>query len=153
MMENTAAVLTGAEQRYMISQSQQRTRCLFKIWGGRGRKWLAPVEIFRREAMVCRKWAPDGWSPLTPWELKPRSKLLGRKGLRACFKAWWIFGKPQEIRILNLQDTLAIILIWYTKPDINLLKVINGCALINKIRVLLPYFVLLLTHTHTPLLS
>lgn len=58
-----------------------------------------------------------------------------------------------EIRILNLQDTLAIILIWYTKPDINLLKVINGCALINKIRVLLPYFVLLLTHTHTPLLS
>lgn len=152
-MENTAAVCTGAEQQYIISRSQQRIIwCLFKIWGGRGRKWLASVFIFKREgeALVWGKWALLQVAGLHyPCETQSQGPATGRRGLQCCLNTWWALRRVTKIRILDLQGTLAITLIWpMRKPEPeedNLLKVNNAGAPVNTIRTLLAHTTSLVT--------
>lgn len=164
MMENTAAVFTGAEQQYMTSWSQQkRIRCLFKIWGRRGRARLAPVVIFKREgeALVWGKWAPGGWSPLAVKIAAMLRLLEDTRGLWSLTRGG-IVGQSHKSEFC-LWDPWAITLIGQMrnpKPDeVSLLKVNNDHALVNKLdaahplHTARPLHTAVVTLTHTPSLS
>lgn len=107
-MENAAAVCTGAEQQYMISWSQQRRIwCLFKIRGGRGRKWLAPVVIFeRRGSSGLRKMGSRWLVSVHPVRVQAKDQPPRDTGPGLTLTRG-IFGWSQKIRIWALQDTLA----------------------------------------------
>lgn len=108
MMENTAAVCTGAEQQYMISWSQQRRIwCLFKIRGGRGGKWLAPVVNFeRRGSSGLRKMGSRWLVSVHPVRVKAKDQPPRDTGPGLTLTRG-IFGWSQRLRIWALQHTLA----------------------------------------------
>lgn len=102
-MENTAAVCTGAERQYMISWSQQRRIwCLFKIWGGRGRKWLAPVVIFKRGGSSGLREMGSRWLVSThPVRAKAKDQLPGDT---SSVTKHVVGSLVTKIRILALQE-------------------------------------------------
>lgn len=152
-MENTAAVSTGAEQRYRISWSQQkRIWCLFKIWGGRGRKMASPsCNLWERGRRPALRKMGSRWLVATrsPCENPSHGSAAGRHGL--CGLWWWDLWLVPDIRILYLQDTLAITLTGQmrkTKPDkVHFHKVNSPCAVLSSIKLGCHSQT---SHTHTP---
>lgn len=135
MMENTAAVCTGAEQQYMISWSQQRRIwCLFKIRGGRGRKWLAPVVIFeRRGSSGLRKMGSRWLVSVHPVRVKAKDQLPRDTGPGLPLTRG-IFGWSQKYQ--NLGSARYLSERKPTPEEVHSLKV-NACVLVNNTRMLL----------------
>lgn len=160
-MENTTAAFTGAEQQSMISWSpQRRIQCLFKIWRGRGRKWLAPVEIFERKrgSPGLKKMGFRWLVSAQPARIKAQDQAAGRHKLWPRFNTWRHLWQVTEIRIPKSAGDLS------KHPPLTNEKTkarrgdftrghtrLCSCKLNQEAPHLRRTAVVMLTHTHTPL--